>query len=234
MTADAEQSGVRVIAVTNRPAHYFRLKDRLEKSDRIRVATGIHPLEAAQTSTSEIAELARSLQTTNYVGEIGLDFSQIGRATRAQQERVFDSICALLSQNPRVMTIHSRGAAKKVAQVLKAHSVGPAIFHWFSGTRTELDLIIGDGHYFSFNSSMMSSAKGREILQNTPRNRILTETDGPYSRTKGRTSWPSDIRAVCMDIAKVWDCSAEDTEAQIGANFARLVKTVEAIPHSPA
>lgn len=232
--ADVERSEVRTIAVTNRPANFVKLKARLGGHERIRVATGIHPLEAANVSSDEIRAFARSLEGTRYVGEVGLDFSQAGRATRVQQERVFDSICALLSERPKVITVHSRGAASVVNARFKEHGVGPVIFHWFSGTLIELDSIIADGHYLSFNLAMCKSAKGRAFLQRVPREFVLTETDGPFARAHGRESWPSDVRSACEEIAKVWDCTAGDAEKRIGSNFARLVRKVEAASQSPA
>jgi TatD DNase family protein len=234
VVADVEHSDVRTIAVTNRPGNFFKLKARLADHERIRVATGIHPLEAGNVSPDEIQAFARSLDDTRYVGEVGLDFSQSGRTTRVQQERVFDSVCALLSQRPKVITVHSRGAASVVNARFKEHGVGPVIFHWFSGTAGELDSIIGNGHYLSFNHAMCKSAKGRAFLERVPRNFVLTETDGPFARAHGRESWPSDVRSVCEEIAKVWDCAASDAENHIGANFAQLVRKVDAASQSPA
>ena len=54
------------------------------------------------------------------------------------------------------------------------------ILHWFSGTYKELDQAIADGYFFSVNGAMVRSAKGQALVMRMPRERILTETDGPY------------------------------------------------------
>ena len=127
----------------------------------------------------------------------------------------------MLKRRPRIATVHTRGAAKHALRCLRGSGAGPVVLHWF-GSIKDLDEALADGHYFSFNSSMCTSAKGREMLLRIPSDRILTETDGPYAKTSGRISYPSDIPSICEGIAKSWNSDVSNVEVKIASNFARL------------
>ena len=221
--SDVEKSRVHVIAVTNTPAAFQRMSLRIGRSELMRVAVGIHPLEAHSAGNSVLMAFELALGITDYVGEIGLDFSPQGTATRTAQLGVFERICDALKRRPRVATVHTRGAAKHALRSLRESGVGPVVLHWFVSIK-DLDDALADGHYFSFNSSMCNSAKGRDMLLRIPSDRILTETDGPYAKTLGRVSYPSDIPSICKSIAKSWNCDPSNAEAKVASNFARLKK----------
>ena len=55
-------------------------------------------------------QLIRQLDNTEYVGEVGLDFSRHGRDTRDAQLRVLDRLLAQPALRHKVVTVHSRGA----------------------------------------------------------------------------------------------------------------------------
>lgn len=83
------------------------------------------------------------------------------------------------------MSIHSRGSADKVVDELKGID-GVPIFHWFTGTKTELDKAIDIGAWFSVGPAMLNSKKGKEIIGLIPKDRLLTETDAPFAKFSGK------------------------------------------------
>ena len=71
------------------------------------------------------------------------------------------------------------GAAKVVAMIGKANP-GIAILHWFSGPMRDLQRAIDTGCWFSVNPAMIRSQTGRSLIAAMPRERVVTESDGPF------------------------------------------------------
>ena len=83
------------------------------------------------------------------------------------------------------------------------------ILHWFGGSPEQIAEASQLGAWFSVNAAMKD-----EAITAMPRDRILTETDFPYTRraegsrpgavysteVKLATLWESDVSAVCRDI----------------------------------
>jgi len=43
---------------------------------------------------------------------------------------------------------------------------------------------------------MIASANGQKIISRLPKNRVLTETDGPFTKHQGRESTPDAVEHV--------------------------------------
>lgn len=197
---DAEAEGVCVVAVTNLPSHYLLARDKLLTSPHVRPALGIHPLHAA-AGLRELALFRRLASQADLIGEIGLDFSPEGAAKKAIQERVFNEVLAAISDRPRFITVHSRGAVKAVVNALDVHRVRGAVFHWFTGSQADMRAILDAGHVFSINPAMLKSQAGTRLLDYAPPEAILAETDGPFARFDGRPVAPADTAIVYRAIA---------------------------------
>src|SRR5690606_27806319 len=145
------------------------------------------------------------VKSVQFVGEVGLDFSSEGIKSRMEQLRVFRQIAESLSDNSRFVTIHSRGAADEAVPVLAEYGVASCVFHWYSGSSSTLKRLLDLDHHCSVNTAMLASKKGRSVLETVPRERVLTETDGPYVKVGKRAAMPSDVRQIIEGIAEVWN-----------------------------
>lgn len=58
------------------------------------------------------------------------------------------------------------------------------ILHWFTGTKEELHYAIERGFFFSVNGVMMTSKKFKSFLTSIPKERLLLETDSPFTHFK--------------------------------------------------
>jgi TatD DNase family protein len=197
----------------------------------VRPALGFHPLAVAGNE-GELPLFLTLLRDVQFVGEIGLDSSREGASTYTEQLRVFRAIAAQLVGKRRFVTLHSRGAEEDVADILHESGVTECVFHWFSGGPKALRTVIERGHYFSINPAMVATQKGRSLITLVPRDRILTETDGPYVKVAGRLANPCDVRGVLSGIADIWGTAVEDVEAQVAENFTRHCKSL-GIVHMP-
>jgi len=218
----ASQQNIFIIAVTNLPSHFVTGLPHVKAMPRVRLALGLHPL-AANDHEKERELFTELLSMTSFVGEVGLDFSREGRGTEDSQLESFSLVARSLATAPKFTTLHSRGAEKDTLAVLKQYNVGPVVFHWYSGSLTTLDEVLTAGHYFSINPAMTTSANGRKIISRIPRNRLLTETDGPFTKYQGRQTTPDTVQHVEEYLASFWNESPGDVQNIVWSNFRSLL-----------
>ena len=226
IAAQCEEDSIYVLSVTTTPKAW-RKTSALGKSRRyIRTALGLHP-QLAHERVDEINLFEALLDETRYVGEIGLDGSPAYRPHAAVQLKVFERVLSLSqSRGGRIFTIHSRGAAEAVLASLKRHDCAPtAVLHWFSGTQNELHTAVSLGCWFSVGPAMLRSEKGRMLVSRIPRDRILTETDGPFAQDRGRPLNPSDVSLAVSQLSKLWAVPVEDVEVQLNMNLKTLLSS---------
>jgi TatD DNase family protein len=71
---------------------------------------------------------------------------------------------------------------------------------------------------------MLETHKGRELVASMPRDRILTETDGPFTRVADGPTMPWHVETVEARLATLWGTSIFSTRQVLHANLARLVR----------
>jgi TatD DNase family protein len=102
------------------------------------------------------------------VGEVGLDFSREGAATKALQIKTFEALLSHSAIPSKVLTVRSRGAENAVIERLQAANA-TGILHWYSGPVRLIDRALSAGLYFSINPAMLRSQNGRRIIAAIPR-----------------------------------------------------------------
>jgi len=217
----ADAASITTIAVTETPSGFQRLALRLGARRAVHVALGLHPLRAATASPMDLALYTEMLDQTDYIGEIGLDGSQAGRNSFRQQVKVFEHLLQQPRTKRKVMTVHSRGAERETIERLADAGV-TAILHWYSGPLKHIDTALAAGLWFSVNPAMLKSRNGQRILAALPPQRVVTETDGPYSKISGRPSEPADIAFVVTGLARTWGTEPEECQRRISDNMAAI------------
>ncbi|MEH3052627.1 MAG: TatD family hydrolase [Patulibacter minatonensis] len=225
---DAELAGVVVVAVTELPSQFQRLALRLGSRANVRLALGAHPLRAREMGPMEFTLFARLLDQTEYVGEIGLDGSQHGKASMPSQRKVFDQILAQPRLRAKVLTVHSRGAEQEVIEKLAACKVTAAL-HWYSGALKHIPTAVEAGFWFSVNPAMTRSKSGQRVLAEIPPDRVITETDGPWTRIGSRTSRPDDIPSLVASLARAWGEDVELAREKVFGNMTRMAATARGV-----
>lgn len=219
----AQAARTSIVAVTEGPDEYRRLRTRLGSRPEINVALGLHPLRAASFTTNDLARFFRFVPQCKWIGEVGLDFSHGGAATKKQQLSIFDMVLTEAQPGRHPLTIHSRGAEKEVIQRL-ADAKLPGILHWYSGPLGPIDEGLAAGLYFSFNASMTFSKRFPSLLRAIPRERILLETDGPYAKARGRVTYPHELTDVVKNLAHAWNVTSEHATSIITENQNRFLR----------
>ena len=216
---DIESAGVYTIAVTNAPSVFpFTLK-LSQKTKYCRAALGLHP-ELALQRKQELNLFRNYASQTKYIGEIGLNGRNIDFVTTQAQTEVFETIlncCANFGN--KILTVHSRRASSKVIEMIGNNYPGKIILHWFSGTIKELQLAVDYGFFFSVNHSMLKGRSGQKILKAIPTNRLLTESDGPFTEFNGIPATPLVVENTIRTIANLLNVDVEGIANQLHRNL---------------
>lgn len=169
------------IAVTNLPDLYERYYRQYEDYKYIRIALGFHP-ELAYQYRNQLPAFLRYLDTTRFVGEIGLDFNIQDKENQSAQKFIFTEIVdACKKSSDKILSVHSRCAETDCISILNGYK-GKVILHWYSGSLHTLRNAIDLGCYFSINQQMLLVKNGRAIVDELPLERILIESDAPFSK----------------------------------------------------
>ncbi len=206
-----EKAGDIVIGMTNLPSHFKMGQPHLKGFKHIRLALGFHPLLAAENKR-ELALFRQYVDQTSYIGEIGLDFSREGIATKDEQISVLREILTELSGKKKIVSVHSRKAEKELLDLLCEYDTRNVIFHWYCGPVELIPTILEKGYYFSINEAMCHSKNGQTIIDCIPKERILTETDAPYNER-------NQISTVIFNLNL--------SEKEVYYNFKSLLKGLE-------
>jgi TatD DNase family protein len=216
-----------VLSVTTTPSAWSGTAALAKDAARIRTAIGLHP-QIAQERLGELALFEELLPRSRYVGEIGLDGGPELKASWGAQRHVFDEILRMCgAAGGRIMTIHSRRAATPVLDALASNdSAGLAILHWFSGSRRELQRATDQGCWFSVGPAMLKGEKGRAMTAIMPRDRILTESDGPFAQIDGRILLPWDTVIAERMLAEIWGIDELEVRDQLVSNLKRMTTQI--------
>lgn len=216
--------GLYVLSVTTTPSAWAGTNAVASGADRIRTGLGLHP-QLAHQRKGELPLFDELIGETRYVGEVGLDGGPEYRDAWADQLTVFNTVLRTCQRaGGRILSLHSRRAATPVLDALAAHpGAGSPVLHWFSGSNRELRRAIEAGCWFSVGPAMLASEKGRALAAQMPRERILTETDGPFAQIEGAAAVPWDCEIAIGQLAQMWDETEASVRAQLGRNLKALV-----------
>lgn len=176
-----EKNKCYTIAITNLPDLFEKYRLNYGQYKYIKFALGFHP-ELVYKYKNQIDKFISNIRYTRYVGEIGADFTIEDNREREVQLEVLSEIISKCNQyDDKILSVHTRKAEKEVLSIL-SNCKSQVIFHWYSGTIKEMKEAIERGYYFSINQQMIRSNKGKRIIANIPLDRILIESDAPFTR----------------------------------------------------
>ncbi|MES2960806.1 MAG: Qat anti-phage system TatD family nuclease QatD [Pseudomonadota bacterium] len=222
---ECERRKIYTLAVTTTPRAWKKNNELAQSTKYVRAALGLHP-QVIHQYHHEVDMLCSMIPQTRYVGEIGLDGSPEYLSGMELQKTVLHKILQTCArEGGRIISLHSRRASKEVLDALEHHSdAGTAILHWFSGTQKDLKRAVSIGCWFSIGPSMLETKKGYELALLIPRDKILTETDGPFTKKNGKPLMPWDTAAAIEKLSFLWNISVEDARKQVVSNLNRLLK----------
>lgn len=196
---------------------------------QISVSVGVHPNvdEGEDPSVDKLITLGANDKVIA-IGETGLDYFRSSGDLRWQHRHFRNHIQAAKALK-KPLIIHTREAKQDTLRILQeenASEVG-GIIHCFTEDWDFAQQALDLNFYISFSGIVtFNSAKDiQEVAKKISADRFLIETDSPYLAPvpfRGRPNYPTYVRYVAEQIAKLRDTSAEAIAQQSTANFYRL------------
>jgi TatD DNase family protein len=225
--AKAEAARIYTLTVTNTPKAWPRNHQLTRGTRYVRAALGLHP-QLVAARASELTLWERHLPETRYVGEVGLDAGPQFYKSLDAQKQVFRTVLERCAEaGGKILTVHSVRSAPMVLDMVEHHlprDRGVVVLHWFSGSKAEARRAADLGCYFSINAEMTRSDRGRTLVANLPMDRLLTETDGPFTQIDGRPAEPIDSRVATEIIARVRNVTADAIARTVRTNLQSLLR----------
>lgn len=211
-----------IVAVTNLPSVYKR-EVNMYKHENVTVSLGLHP-QLVKDYSQEINLFIELLPDAKFLGEVGLDYQESDEALKQKQKTIFEKI---LSESARykdkIISVHSRRSSDDVISMIGTNLPSTIILHWYSGSISTLKKALKHGCFFSINTAMTLSESGQSIIKALPLERILTETDGPFTNLNKVVSEPSDVRVVIDYIAKLHGKPSDEIAEKLLKNYLKLI-----------
>lgn len=218
----AKKSGTFVVAVTNLPSVYEQEVNFI-KGDNLVVALGLHP-QLVSEHHHQLDRFLHLLPDVKFIGEVGLDYQVVDDSRKIQRD-VFQKILEESAKyKNKILSIHSRRSSEDVVSMIGSNFPGNIILHWYSGTIPTLNKALANGYYFSINPSMILTQSGQKVIKSLPLDRILTETDGPFTKQKNNETVPSDVSIVIDYLSETHKLSSEEVKEIIKMNFLKMQK----------
>lgn len=218
-----QTSDVGIIAVGTTPKAFEKEKMFCYGEKNIKVGLGFHP-QLVSERAYEIDLFLRFVKDSKYVGEIGIDFNSSYIGSKVQQISCFRRIAkACADDGGKVLSIHSVKAAGTIIDELEEAGTFQnckCIFHWFTGTSAERKRAIENGAFFSINRKMLVTKSGRELVKIIPVDRLLLETDAPFTmKINSIIALKTELLKLVNDISAI---RAEDLSEQIEKNSIQI------------
>lgn len=223
---EIERRKMYVLSVTTTPSAWTGTYSIAKHYSRIKTALGLHP-QLAHERISELPLFDTFINETDYVGEIGLDGAPEFAKYKESQLVVLKHILKSCSNSGgKIISLHSRRAAGDVIEILDEHpDCGVPIFHWFTGGKGDLKRAIQRNAWFSVGPAMLNSKRSIDMLEYIPRDRILTESDGPFAKISGKPLMPWDVESAIEGLSRIWDLTLPETNEVLFSNFKTLIES---------
>jgi TatD DNase family protein len=222
----AEAARVYTLAVTTTPRAWPRNYEVTSTSKFVRAALGLHPQIVSQYP-KDVEIWSGYVDQAKFVGEVGLDAGpRFFKSLPLQQEVFVHILKSCARSSSKILTVHSIRSTKLVMDSLERHlplREHSVVLHWFTGSASEAQRAVDLGCYFSVNSQMLTGERGRELVRRIPLERLLTETDGPFTQCSGRPANPADVESTSQEIAVVLGMSSAKFGSAVRENLRTLL-----------
>ncbi len=180
------------------------------------------------------------LEYYNLLNRQDIDFQKRDEAIETQKYSFREHIQIALENN-LPMTIHTRDekdsdyCTKDIVNIIASEGKTNlrAAMHSYTGTKQYLDQILELGLYIGYNAILTykSGTNVREILKQTPLEKILIETDAPFlppqsvRQNKKNTikfGQPADVTEIAQAIAEIKGVNLKEVWEVTNQNYANL------------
>ena len=223
----------------------------------IRAAIGLHPihLEDFEVDEDEVEgqikfrtrkekfdrgayeELIKSSDKAVAIGEVGLDYwrlpedpSELERYKKLQKDTLIDQLNLAVDFGLPAI-IHCRKAHDDLISIIESHAITekispPGVIHCYTGNKKQLKAFLALGYYIGYNG-IIFKMNLKDVIKETPLDRILLETDSPYltpPQFGEARNTPSNVKYVAEKIVEAKGVSLEEVARQTTENAIKVFK----------
>ena len=228
----AFEAGIeRIVTISVSADNLDAVRDIADSHDAIWCTQGIHPHEADSWTTDLGQRVTEGSQHARVVaiGEIGLDYFY-EHADRNAQLNAFDAQLDIAAQQDLPVVIHTREADDDTRSVLANHSdklARKGVIHSFTSSLSLAEYCLSEGFMLGFNgiTTFRNADNVREVVDATPVERIVLETDAPYLTPvpyRGRPNAPCYLPFIAEKLAEIKALPVEDMLSHARDNSHRL------------
>lgn len=208
------------LCMTNSPGVYLSCRRMYKETPYLKFALGFHP-QNAELSKKDFGVFLKLYPQSKYIGEVGLDFSSAHCLNREFQLYCFEEIVKKCTLDSKLLSVHLRHSENEAIQILEIYKPSKCIIHWFTGTPSHLQKLIDIGCYFSLNCTMFSNQRKLAMLKHIPPDKILIESDGPFTKLDGKKFSPDMLDQAYQRIAMGLD--DKEMIAHVYMNFKKIL-----------
>jgi TatD DNase family protein len=214
------------IAVAMDVPSYKRSLEIGDGRDLVLPTFGIHPRRAPEY-VDRLSELGPLIEQSPAIGEIGLDFHWVKDSSQyPAQVKVLEYFLAAAREQKKMVNLHTKGAEKKILDLLERYDIERAIIHWYSGPLDIVRHLIQFGAYFTVGVEVSYSETIQAIAREIPDHLLLTETDNPggLKWLKEIVGMPRHVEDVINVTARLRSSAPESVARIIRGNFLRMIE----------
>ncbi|HIP66928.1 MAG TPA: TatD family deoxyribonuclease [Candidatus Nanopusillus sp.] len=196
-----------------------------KKFDIVHPALGYHPVDIAKSNDSmieqELKYITERINELIAIGEVGLDYYWVrDKISIEKQKKWFLRILELSEIYKKPIIVHSRKAEKDVIELATSYNSIIILHSFWKPSLTKL--AVEHGMYISIPTFVYKDKGLQKIVQYTPLDLLLTESDAPFLDPidkRNNKSWK--IIYSLEKIAEIKGLNIGDIKAQIAKNFER-------------
>lgn len=190
----------------------------IQKYDFLYGTVGVHPSDIDELTEADMKELEELSKKDKIlaIGEIGLDY-HYDNVIKELQQKWFIAQLEVAKGRHLPVVIHSRDAAKDTLDIIKEYHNGvtPGIIHCFSYGVEMAREYLNMGYYIGVGGvvTFKNAKKLKEVVEYTPLDRIVLETDAPYlapTPYRGKRNCSLYLTYVAEEIAALKQVSVEE------------------------
>jgi len=200
------------------------------KYPQVYASVGVHPHDADtfnQPAEEKLRQLAAEKKVVA-IGETGLDYYR-NLSSKENQRQAFLKQIDLAKDLNLPLVVHCRQAEEETLQILKAALPLRAVVHCFSGSEGFLRPCLDYGFFISYtcNITYKKAAGLREMLNLTPLDRLMLETDAPYLSPegfRGQRNEPAQVKLLADEVSRIKEVSFAKIAEQTTGNAKEFFK----------
>lgn len=194
-----------------------KIAEMVKEYDFLYGTVGVHPDDVDNLTEQDMQVLIDLSKQDKIlaIGEIGLDYHYDG-IDKDSQKRWFVEQLNVAKQEKLPVVIHSRDAAKDTLDIMKAEHAGTTggVIHCFSYGVEMAREYLNMGYYIGVGGvvTFKNGRKLKEVVEYTPLERIVLETDAPYLAPvpfRGKRNCSIYLQYVAEEIAAIKNVPVE-------------------------